>query len=786
MALNASETMFLSITEVDERRQRYEVCLDAPPHIVSDGLWRSPQNTRTPMRSFLPLFELQVLLIFVITQICRLILMPFKVPLFISQMMAGLILQALFVGEPVGSYMRVLFPYGTHDTITTITSIGFVIFIFINGVQMDFSLITRMGKKAWTIAIIGLVVPILTAAAILAVLTHPLLEVIDHNYNGFLVALVSHTVISFAVIASLLNELQIQNSELGKLALSAALVSDVLCTFGTTIGTVFMFSEGDGTKEIVTNLLGLFAMAIFVPLVCRPVMFWIVRRTPEGRPVKDGYLYVIIVLLFLLGWVSVKINQEFVLGAFILGLAVPEGPPLGAALVKKLNFFGTTFLLPIFVTICMLKADFSSTYSSTSVFAVCLVIILTHLVKILSCIIPALYCHMPFRDALSLALILNSKGVVEIGLYCFLYDYKVIDGLTYGIMILSIIVVACIVQWSVRFLYDPSRKYAGYQKRNIMSLRAWSELRILVCIHKPRHISSMIDMIDLCCPTAESPIIVDALHLIELVGRALPIFIPHRIQRQESGLQHRSYSDDVILAFDVYEHENPHVVTAYPCTAVSPPSLMYEDVCNLAFDKVASIIILPFHLRWSTDGEVESDEKSIRALNCRVLEKAPCSVGILVSRGSQRMREESSIRVGLIYLGGEDDEEALCIAKRAMMKMGMKLVVYHLVYEAEEEWDEGEAMEEMKHNIRYQQIVAREGSETAAFLSEVAKEHDFFIVGRRHGIESPQTQGLTNWSEFPELGVIGDFLASPDLESRASILVVQQQVALKPRKGWLF
>ncbi|BAT86677.1 hypothetical protein VIGAN_04435100, partial [Vigna angularis var. angularis] len=83
-------------------------------------------------------------------------------------------------------------------------------------------------------------------------------------------------------------------------------------------------------------------------------------------------------------------------------------------------------------------------------------------------------------------------------------------------MILSIIVVACIVQWSVRFLYDPSRKYAGYQKRNIMSLRAWSELRILVCIHKPSHISSMIDMIDLCCPTAESPIIVDALHLIEL------------------------------------------------------------------------------------------------------------------------------------------------------------------------------------------------------------------------------------------------------------------------------
>ena len=33
------------------------------------------------------------------------------------------------------------------------------------------------------------------------------------------------------------------------------------------------------------------------------------------------------------------------------------------------------------------------------------------------------------RDAVSLALILNCKGVVEVGLYCFLYDTNVIDGL---------------------------------------------------------------------------------------------------------------------------------------------------------------------------------------------------------------------------------------------------------------------------------------------------------------------------------------------------------------------
>jgi len=77
MNLNPNGTMFLSITTVDEATHRYMVCLHAtPPHIVSDGLWGSGATNRKPVKSFLPLFELQVLVIFVISQICRLLLKP--------------------------------------------------------------------------------------------------------------------------------------------------------------------------------------------------------------------------------------------------------------------------------------------------------------------------------------------------------------------------------------------------------------------------------------------------------------------------------------------------------------------------------------------------------------------------------------------------------------------------------------------------------------------------------------------------------------------------------------
>jgi len=236
--------------------------------------------------------------------------------------------------------MGKLFPYGTHDVISTTSSLGMVLFVFINGVQMDFSLITRTGKKAWIISIIGLFVPL--CVLFLPLLTLPgRIEAIQkiHGDGGIMVAMLSHTLSQFATIVSLLSELQIQNSEVGRLSLSSPLVCDILTTI-ISANFIALHTSFDWIA-VFKNMILLYILIALIPLVCKPIMFWIIQHTPEGRLVKDSYIYVIISMVFVLGILSVKINQLFGLGAFILGLSVPEGPPLGSALVKKLQFFGT-------------------------------------------------------------------------------------------------------------------------------------------------------------------------------------------------------------------------------------------------------------------------------------------------------------------------------------------------------------------------------------------------------------------------------------------------------------
>lgn len=54
------------------------------------------------------------------------------------------------------------------------------------------------------------------------------------------------------------------------------------------------------------------------------------------------------------------------------------------------------------------------------------------------------------------------------------------------------------------------------------------------------------------------------------------------------------------------------------------------------------------------------------------------------------------------------------------------------------------------------------------------QSYNLILVGRRHSSESPLFAGLTEWNEYPELGSIGDVLASGDTNSEFSLLVVQQ------------
>lgn len=76
--------------------------------------------------------------------------------------------------------------------------------------------------------------------------------------------------------------------------------------------------------------------------------------------------------------------------------------------------------------------------------------------------------------------------------------------------------------------------------------------------------------------------------------------------------------------------------------------------------------------------------------------------------------------------------------------------------------------------VGYVEKVVESGAETASALRDMAEMYSLFIVGKDGRGHSVLTTGMSDWEEFPELGKVGDFLASPEFDISGSVLVVQQ------------
>ncbi|ESQ51292.1 hypothetical protein EUTSA_v10016238mg [Eutrema salsugineum] len=778
------------------------ICEEHPAKLSSDGIW---EKTVFDKRGYsfwqyrLPNLELVILLVFFLWQVFYILFkkLGLSIPNFTSMMLAGLLLNALLTIYGDKSIIQeILFPKNRIDIAGCLGSFGFMIFWFLKGVKMDVRRILKAEAKARVTGVAAVTLPIVVGLVLYKFKSGENRPLKTEEYDTLLLM---ESLTSFSGIARLLRDLGMNHSSIGRVALSSALVSDM-------VGLTFLLGMVPVTfKSKVQGFSLLAEMIFFIVIsfvVLRRLMFKVIKRKREGRPIDDKYIYGIILMVCIACMYWDDLEQFPALGAFFLGLAIPNGPPIGSALIERLESFNFGIILPLFLSASMLRTDISSWKTSLTFFgsdekkfAVASLVLLIFLLKIsVSVIVPYLY-KMPLRDSIVLALIMSHKGIIELSFYLFSYGLLLLTRDTFSILVLAIVINSILIPITIGFLYDPSKQFLCYQKRNLASLKTIGELKTLVCIHRPDHISSMINLLEASYQSEESPLTCYVLHLVELQGQDVPTLISHKVQKLGVG-SGKKYSENVILSFEHFTRYVCSSVSIDTFTCIANPNHMQDDVCWLALDKAVTLIILPFHRTWSLDRtSIVSDDEMIRFLNFNVLKQAPCSVGILIERHVVNKKQDSpqNLKVCVVFVGGKDDREALAFAKRMARQENVTLTVLRLLASGKSKeasgWDQMldtvELRELMRNNDSgmmkedtstiYLEQEILDGADTSMLLRSMAFDYDLFIVGRTCGENHEATKGIENWCEFEELGVIGDFLASPDFPSKTSVLVVQQQ-----------
>jgi hypothetical protein len=379
----------------------------------------------------------------------------------------------------------------------------------------------------------------------------------------------------------------------------------------------------------------------------------------------------------------------------------------------------------------------------------------------------------------------------------------------FSIMVIVTLIMTATVSPIATLIYKPRKRLIPYRKRTIQSTRVDAELRVLLCVHAPRNVPTIINLLEATYPNKRSPICAHALHLVELTGRASAMLVVHA-SRQLGGPamnKTQAQTEHIITAFKNFE-EHVGYVSVQPLTVVSPYPTMHEDICILAEEKRVATIIIPFHKQQTVDGDMQETNPALRMVNHNLLQSSPCSVGILVDRGlngSNRLTaNQASHRVAVLFFGGPDDREALSYGWRMSRHPRVFITVMHFIPGKDEaklktnddqlddqrsiiskQIDE-ECINDIKliaasdDSINYIEKVVSNGEETVSAIREMNNVNDLFIVGRGQENASALTEGLTDWSECPELGAIGDLLASSDFETSASVLVMHQYVGQGP------
>ncbi|KAJ6432447.1 hypothetical protein OIU84_019646 [Salix udensis] len=658
------------------------------------AIWRQYPVNVVDGSSALLMFQMTV--ISLTSNLLENFLRPLGQPTCVSQILAGMIFGPSFLGQSK-KLLDSMFPIRSLSTLWTVASFGNLFYIFHNRSEGR----SCNDAKARVELRCNLNKSIVFIAA-------------SQSFTGF------------PVVSAFLYDLKIQNTEVGRLALTSAVFADlidiIVAAISLTLGD-FVSHPLLPVRAVLSNI----ALVVVVLFIIKPMVMWMVGPIKEMKLVGEKCIFITTAATLLLAFVSEIVGQHYVLGPLIFGLVLPNGPPFGAAL---------------------------------SAIIVGIIVVFGIIVKMGAVMLPALHSQVPVRDALVLGMILNIKGIVEINVYNFWKDNKTLQDGDYALCIVSVILTNVVVAPLVKLLYTPSmQQYNTLTRSTIQHSKPGSELRMLVCIHNRENVPTVINLLEISHATEESPIAVIGLMLVKIEGRAAPILIAN----SQKGVPETESSSNISIfnALRSYEQNHRNSSTVQSFTSITHFETMHDDICSLAMNKRATIVIMPFHKKWAIDGSIESTNRSIQQMNRNVLKNAPCSVGILIDRGILKgslsvLNSRLLFNVSVLFFGGPDDAESLAYAARMVRHECVKLTVVNFLL-----FGNANSKERKRDGDLIKRISAKQ-------LREIRN-----LLGKYHQ-KSPLFTGLEEWNECPELGVIGDMLASPDFECAASVLVIHQ------------
>ena len=425
---NALQSPALTATQVEKAKQ---ATVANEFHVFKDSF---NHNLTEPLAVLL----LQIIIIIACARLFGYLFKKIGQPAVIGEIVAGIVLGPSVIGAYFPEINHFLFPAASLSTLSFLSQIGLILFMFIIGMELDLKAIGKQAYGAVIISHASIIIPY-TLGMALAYYIYRDYAPANITFLSFALFMgISMSITAFPVLARILQEKGLTRSPLGAMALTCAAADDITawCILAAVIALV-----KSGSSFSVLYTIGLAIIYVLVMLkVVRPFLERLSTVYDNKEKRRTPIIALFFVLLIISSYITSVIGVHALFGAFMAGVIMPSSFSFRKIVIDKIEDVSIILLLPLFFVITGLRTQVGLLNEGHLWATFGWVLLVAVAGKFGGSTLAAKIVGQSWKDSLSIGVLMNTRGLMQLIVLNIGYDLGILSPEIFAMMVLMALV----------------------------------------------------------------------------------------------------------------------------------------------------------------------------------------------------------------------------------------------------------------------------------------------------------------------------------------------------------
>ncbi len=401
----------------------------------------------------------------------------------IGEIVAGIVLGPSVLGYFFPDVFQALFPPESLTNLELLSQVGLVLFMFVIGMELDFSVLKNKINETLVISHAGILVPFFLGI----VASYWIYEEYAAAQTAFLpFALfigISMSITAFPVLARIIQERNMTKTSLGTLAIASAANDDV--TAWCLLAVVIAIAKA-GTFASALYAIGLTALYIIIMfMVVRPFLKKVGEVYANQEVINKTFVALILLILIISSTLTEIIGIHALFGAFMAGGVMPPSIGFRKVMMEKVEDIALVFFLPLFFAFTGLRTEIGL-INSPALWGVCLLLITVAVAgKLGGCAVAARLVGESWKDSFTIGTLMNTRGLMELVALNIGYEMGVLPPSIFVILVIMALVTTFM---TTPLLHLVERVFARREER------LSAKLKLVFCFGRPESGRSLLSI----------------------------------------------------------------------------------------------------------------------------------------------------------------------------------------------------------------------------------------------------------------------------------------------------